>query len=91
VTQTQQQATDKDGLLNSIFVRGKNLIYNSPQEKMKGGVTGSCPKTSDEEREKEEKSKEYLVMTVVKTMVRHGLGRSSEHLHPLWTGGNGEG
>jgi hypothetical protein len=35
--QAQQQAADKDALLNFIFVRGKNLFYNSPQEKMKGG------------------------------------------------------
>jgi hypothetical protein len=25
-----QQAADKGGLLNSIFARGKNLLYNSP-------------------------------------------------------------
>jgi hypothetical protein len=66
--QAHQQTADKGSLLNSIFARGKNLIYNSPQEKMKGGVAGSCPKTFDEEREKEEKTKEYLVMTAVKMM-----------------------
>jgi hypothetical protein len=66
--QGHQQAADKDGLLNSIFARGKNLLYNSPQEKMKGGVAASGPKMSDEEREKEEKTKEYLTMTVVKMM-----------------------
>jgi hypothetical protein len=35
---------------------------------MKGGVAVTGPKTNDEEREKEEKTKEYLVMTVVKMM-----------------------
>ncbi len=66
--QAQQQDADKGGLLNSIFARGKNLLYNSPQEKMKGGAAVSGQKMSDEEREKEEKTKEYLVMTVVKMM-----------------------
>jgi hypothetical protein len=66
--QAQQQAADKGGLLNSIFARGKNLLYNSPQEKMKGGVAVSGQKMSDEEREKEEKTKEYLAMTAVKMM-----------------------
>ncbi len=65
--QAHQKAADKDGLLNSIFARGKNLLYNSPQEKMKGGVV-SGPKMRDEESEKEEKTKEYLSMTTVKMM-----------------------
>jgi hypothetical protein len=66
--EAQEQTADKGGLLNSIFARGKNLLYNSPQEKMKRGVAVSGPKMSDEEREKQEKTKEYLAMTAVKMM-----------------------
>ncbi len=58
--QEQQEVVDKGGLLNSIFARGKNLHYNSPQERMKGGVAVSDQKMSDEESEKEEKTSDAV-------------------------------